>query len=394
MTKIFNCPSCGAPIDYDGGPDPTIRCNFCHNIVIVPPELRTDSPRDSEPEPADSEFRTLGQLPQWGEIGRLVKEGKKIEAIKLFRQLTGAGLKESKDAIEKLEAGQVLEVANYAMELGPQNLPPADVDRAAQLQMIGNLLKQGQKIEAIKLYREIFGMGLKEAKDAIERLETTVDTPGAFDIHPPQVVSTAGARYTSTNAQSGASGCSPLTIFVFVVGLVALIFGCYVVAVMDEYDTWDISVIFVGTATYTPRAEEELIATRAPTRMPSPTPAPTMAQPSTFTPAFAEMGILVSWSGAGLGELNNATAIGVDGEVTFTWARTKAGACKCSARGASSSSSGGSSRAMPLCGRWPLRVMARCISSPTRTFTNTRALLENYWGRWSIAAGRGFRMWR
>ncbi|CDR05549.1 ribosomal protein L7/L12 [Streptomyces iranensis] len=33
----------------------------------------------------------------------LVRQGKKIEAIKVYRQLTDAGLKEAKDAVERME---------------------------------------------------------------------------------------------------------------------------------------------------------------------------------------------------------------------------------------------------------------------------------------------------
>ena len=33
------------------------------------------------------------------------------------------------------------------------------------------LLRIGRKIEAIKLYREMTGLGLKEAKDAVDRME-------------------------------------------------------------------------------------------------------------------------------------------------------------------------------------------------------------------------------
>ena len=44
--QTFNCPNCGAPIDYDGSDTPTIRCPFCETSVVVPAELR---PR---PEPA------------------------------------------------------------------------------------------------------------------------------------------------------------------------------------------------------------------------------------------------------------------------------------------------------------------------------------------------------
>jgi outer membrane protein assembly factor BamB len=45
--RDFNCPKCGAPIDYDGSDTPTVRCGFCQTSVIVPPELRPKK----EPEP-------------------------------------------------------------------------------------------------------------------------------------------------------------------------------------------------------------------------------------------------------------------------------------------------------------------------------------------------------
>ncbi len=41
----------------------------------------------------------------------------------------------------------------------------------AQLNAIADALRSGQKIEAIKLHREATGLGLKEAKDAIEAIE-------------------------------------------------------------------------------------------------------------------------------------------------------------------------------------------------------------------------------
>lgn len=43
-------------------------------------------------------------------------------------------------------------------------------------------LLQGRKIEAIKIYRGVTGMGLKESKDAIEEIETSLRAkfPGKF----------------------------------------------------------------------------------------------------------------------------------------------------------------------------------------------------------------------
>ncbi|MFJ7155165.1 ribosomal protein L7/L12 [Streptomyces sp. NPDC101118] len=45
----------------------------------------------SEPEPAGLD-----------RVRALLRDGKKIEAIKVYRELTGEGLKEAKDAVEKL----------------------------------------------------------------------------------------------------------------------------------------------------------------------------------------------------------------------------------------------------------------------------------------------------
>ena len=66
------------------------------------------------------------------DISAALLDSQKIEAIKLYRAGTGAGLKESKDLIEAVESHQ--------------------------------------KIEAIKMHRALTGVGLKEAKDFVERI--------------------------------------------------------------------------------------------------------------------------------------------------------------------------------------------------------------------------------
>ncbi len=90
------------------------------------------------------------------EIKNLLASGRKIEAIKRYREETGTGLAEAKDAVESLEAGRSFPEAQ-----------PEDSDLTSQV--IG-LLGRGEKIEAVKLYRNKFGGGLKEAKEAVERI--------------------------------------------------------------------------------------------------------------------------------------------------------------------------------------------------------------------------------
>jgi ribosomal protein L7/L12 len=89
--------------------------------------------------------------------------GSKIEAIKAYRQATGVGLKEAKDAVEAFERGEPLLLSDEPAA-PPQS--PQGLNEQVRL-----LLQQGNKIEAIKVYREATGCGLKEAKDAVEAIE-------------------------------------------------------------------------------------------------------------------------------------------------------------------------------------------------------------------------------
>jgi ribosomal protein L7/L12 len=89
-------------------------------------------------------------------IRSLLSQGQKIAAIKLYREQTGVGLAEAKNAVERIERGDGL----------PDGMAPAtDPD-----QQILQLLAAGKKIAAIKIYREQTNVGLKEAKDAVEAL--------------------------------------------------------------------------------------------------------------------------------------------------------------------------------------------------------------------------------
>lgn len=93
-------------------------------------------------------------------LAALVRAGEKIEAIKLVREVTGCGLREAKEAVELLERDPT---GGLAL---PQ--PPVAQDWEGEIR---GLLKVGEKIAAIKLYRERTGAGLKDAKDAVERME-------------------------------------------------------------------------------------------------------------------------------------------------------------------------------------------------------------------------------
>ena len=95
----LKCPSCTASLDYDGRSE-TMRCTYCGTTIIVPESLKTPSATlgtlgDEDPTQAATIHKIL----------RLVQEGQKIEAIKLYRETFGVSLAEAKDAVERLERG-------------------------------------------------------------------------------------------------------------------------------------------------------------------------------------------------------------------------------------------------------------------------------------------------
>src|SRR3989304_1332236 len=119
MSETYDCPSCGAPLEAKTNGESTIRCQYCGKSSILPQELRLKPLQEGFP--SFSSFISLGmdlqslvgQATMFKEVMELVQEGKKIEAIKRYRELTGLGLKESKDAIEMLERGQAVEVTSF-----------------------------------------------------------------------------------------------------------------------------------------------------------------------------------------------------------------------------------------------------------------------------------------
>lgn len=96
------------------------------------------------------------------ELTTLIDNGQKIEAIQKYRERTGVGLAEAKSAIEQI--GDRLSGAGQPWD--DRTAEPRD---SAEGEVLG-LMRSGQKIAAIKRYRETHGGGLKEAKEAVEAL--------------------------------------------------------------------------------------------------------------------------------------------------------------------------------------------------------------------------------
>jgi len=122
-------------------------------------------------------------------IRELLEAGKKIEAIKIYRQATNAGLKESKDAIDAFEAGGPLAFPDPG-----QQTTHAMVNKVASLGRAASLVQAGERDEAARVYREAFDVSQAEAEAAIDAIaagdfekvaEKALHTPYIALVRPP-----------------------------------------------------------------------------------------------------------------------------------------------------------------------------------------------------------------
>ena len=99
--------------------------------------------------------------------------GNMISATRLYRDATGTGLAEAKQAVELIAAGK------------PPPSGAATSLAADAMQEVSALIAAGRRIDAIKVYRKAAGVDLKDAKDAVDALEAR--------INPAAVVTRAAA---------------------------------------------------------------------------------------------------------------------------------------------------------------------------------------------------------
>lgn len=118
-------------------------------------------------------------------LTKMLKESRKIEAVRLIQKITGLGLAEARDLAEY--NADLIWVGAMPQNPEPQ-APMADYEerkanKAAYREYMKHkaelidwqkrsqartLIEQGRKIEAIKLVREAVGLGLAEARDMVE----------------------------------------------------------------------------------------------------------------------------------------------------------------------------------------------------------------------------------
>jgi len=134
--------------------------------VLVIGWLRSRSANSNEPQYVEIDRTAAADV----SVREPLERGQKIEAIKAYRNLTGAGLKEAKDALDQIE--REMQGIPTPLNLNLVDARPKPATAPVDLDdHFRDLIRKGNKIEAIKIYREYTGVGLKEAKDAVEAIE-------------------------------------------------------------------------------------------------------------------------------------------------------------------------------------------------------------------------------
>jgi ribosomal protein L7/L12 len=109
-------------------------------------------------------------------IRDLAASGNKIEAIKAYRDATGADLRSAKEAVEAMIPATPVPARNGWDNPSPVTQPdypgfgPSGLNYSLSPE-VRQLVRDKQKIQAIKLLREQTGWGLKEAKDRVDAYE-------------------------------------------------------------------------------------------------------------------------------------------------------------------------------------------------------------------------------
>ena len=159
-----------------------IVATFAVTVILVASYIVSVRSRTSPKQKNKQKIKPVGidwKAIQHPDIQSEIEANRKINAIKLYREMTGQGLKEAKEAIE------------YAMEQGiPKKGKQSDLPSGMSDAGIRDLIAEGKIEEAIEIYRQFAGVDKFSAEEAIKdiqrdmRLGDNTDLDSAIDSQP------------------------------------------------------------------------------------------------------------------------------------------------------------------------------------------------------------------
>lgn len=109
MRVSFQCPSCLRNLQYQDGDTPFQTCYHCKGKIIVP-STAVHQVEIEAAKPTEYALREQKEL-KLAEIQNELNAGRKVEAIKVFRQTFDSDSRTAKEAIERLEANKKVNIA-------------------------------------------------------------------------------------------------------------------------------------------------------------------------------------------------------------------------------------------------------------------------------------------
>jgi len=165
---------------FSGGESIFQTCESCHAPIIVPSEifyrkdqqilnsnfatLNNDVPVD--PEQVTNELTPGDSLPEENDV---IDPEAKIEKFEVYQEKIGTNAAAGKKLVDDIVAPDI----NVAVDSQYETIVKAQEKEAEEtaLARIKRELRTGDKIEAIKIYRDTYGKSLVDAKKIVEAIE-------------------------------------------------------------------------------------------------------------------------------------------------------------------------------------------------------------------------------
>ena len=116
-------------------------------------------------------------------IAALLDSGLKLEAVRRYREFTGTSL-----FVAKEHVGQIQRTGNYN-DLS-EAVPAGGTIGDEEMEHILDAIEQGEKNNAIKIYKDATGQSLRDSKEFVEKLM------GELEILDPNAVGKTGCAGT------------------------------------------------------------------------------------------------------------------------------------------------------------------------------------------------------
>jgi ribosomal protein L7/L12/sugar lactone lactonase YvrE len=227
MPSSFNCPNCSAPLDFKNLTTPTIRCPYCHASVIVPEELRAKALSSADLTSGQKPILQAALKEKLDFVLEAARVGNKLVAVRALRDSFPLSLKQATDLVDAIQRGGQVDLT-LLQSLSPTSSQPVSLDPII-MQQITNLVQSGDKINAIKLFRQATGVGLKQAKDAIDGMAVAMSaSPERNDfeetlIPSPPIIPTTTRQLTGASKRGGRIILSGFIVFIILVSVVPIL---------------------------------------------------------------------------------------------------------------------------------------------------------------------------